>query len=39
MQKIKAGGAVADKARAQLYLGSLFYMATAPLRLLWSWQR
>jgi len=30
-QKIKAGGAVADKARAQLYLGSMFYMATAPL--------
>jgi len=30
-QKIKAGGAVADKARAQLYLGSLFYMASAPL--------
>ena len=29
--KIKAGGAVADKARAQLYLGSLFYMASAPL--------
>ena len=30
-QKIKAGGAIADKARAQLYLGSMFYMATAPL--------
>ena len=30
-QKIAAGGAIADKARAQLYLGSMFYMATAPL--------
>jgi len=30
-QKIKQGGAVADRARAQLYLGSMFYMATAPL--------
>lgn len=29
--KIAQGGAVAQQAKAQLYLGSMFYMATAPL--------